>query len=140
MVVMQPRQWMTNMDLKDVYFHVPVVAVHHQFLRFSWLVTSYQFRILLFELSSASRIFTKTLEHIIALLMLPGVQLYTYFDDLQVMGETEVEVAQLFQMTIQVLVHAGVVVNLKKTELTLTQSHVYIGVRFQLDLGWLYLS
>ena len=36
MVVMQ-QQWMASVDLKDAYFHVPVVAVHHLFLRFNWM-------------------------------------------------------------------------------------------------------
>ena len=39
-VVMRPHQEMASMDLNDAYFHVPVVAVHHQFLRFSWQGTS----------------------------------------------------------------------------------------------------
>ena len=55
------------------------------------------------------------------------------------MGESEVEVAQSVQMVIQVLIHAGFIVNLKKSELTPTQDLVYIGARFRMDLGRLYL-
>ena len=55
------------------------------------------------------------------------------------MGESEVDVAQSVQMTIQVLVHAGFVVNLKKSKLTPTQDLVYIRARFWMDLGRLYL-
>ena len=56
------------------------------------------------------------------------------------MGESEVEVAQSIQTVIQVLVHAGFIVNLKKSELTQSQDLVCIGVRFRTDLSRLYLS
>ena len=39
-VVMRPHQWMLSIDLKDAYFHIRLVTVHHQFLRFSWQDTS----------------------------------------------------------------------------------------------------
>ena len=29
--VMHPHQWMASVDLKDAYFHIQVVTVHHQF-------------------------------------------------------------------------------------------------------------
>ena len=51
--IMRPHQWMASMDLKDTYFHVGVVAAHHQFLRFCWQGTSYPFGILLFGMSLA---------------------------------------------------------------------------------------
>ena len=37
MTVLSPGQWMASLDLKDVYFHVPIRAEHHRFLRFHWL-------------------------------------------------------------------------------------------------------
>ena len=49
------------------------------------------------------------------------------------------EVTQSIQKTIQVLVQAGFVVNLKKSELAPTQDLVYTGARFHMDLGRLYL-
>ena len=109
--VMRPQQWMASVDLKDTYFYVPVVAAHHQFLRFSWLGMSYQFRIP-FGLSSAPQVFTKTLAPLIAWLRLLRVQLYAYLNDLLVMGESKEEVAQSVQKTIQFLVQAEFVVNL----------------------------
>ena len=57
-----PLQWMASVDLKDAYFHIGVV----QFLRFSWLGQAYQFEALPFGLSSAPRVFTKTLAPLIA--------------------------------------------------------------------------
>ena len=68
--VMHPQLWMASVDLKDAYFHVLVVAVHHQFLRFCWQGTSYQFGVLPFGLSSGPRVFAKTLAPLIAWLQL----------------------------------------------------------------------
>ena len=74
-----------------------------------------------------------------AWLRLLGVQLYVYFDNLLVMGESKEEVAQSVQKTIQVLIQVGFVVNLKKSKLAPTQDFMYIVVRFWTDLGKLYL-
>ena len=54
------------MDLKDAYFHTGVVPSHHQYLRFSWLGQSYQFKALPFRLYSAPQVFTKTLSPLVA--------------------------------------------------------------------------
>ena len=67
------------------------------------------------------------------------VQLYAYLDDLLIVGDSEVEAAQSIQETLQFLIHAGFIVNLKKSELAPTQDLVYIGARFCMDLGRLYL-
>ena len=48
-------------------------------------------------------------------------------------------VAKSVQKTIQVLIQAGFVVNLKKSKLVPTQDLVYIGARFRMDLSRLYL-
>ena len=34
---MHPLQWWASVDLKDAYFHIRVVLVHRQYLRFNWL-------------------------------------------------------------------------------------------------------
>ena len=112
--------------------------LHHQFLRFCWQGTSCQFGILLLGLSLAPSVFTKTLAPLIVWLSLLKVQLYAYSDDL-IVGDSEVEVALSVKRTIQVLVHAGFIVNLKKSELAPTQELVYIRARFHLDVGRLYL-
>ena len=81
----------------------------------------------------------KTLAPLIVWRILLGVQIYTYLDKLLIVGDSEVEVAQFVQKTIQVLVQAGFVVNLKKSKLAPTQDLVHIGARFSMDLGRLYL-
>jgi hypothetical protein len=35
-----PGQWLASVDLKDAYFHTPIRAEHHKYLRFMWQCTS----------------------------------------------------------------------------------------------------
>ena len=91
------------MDLKDAYFHIGVVPAHHQYLRFRWLGQAYQFKALPFGLSSAPRVFTKTLAPLVAWLRLMGVQLYPYLNDILLLGESARDVEQSVQTTLQML-------------------------------------
>ena len=65
--------------------------------------------------------------------------MYPYLDDILLLGDSLHNVQQSVQMTLQVLIRAGFIVNLKKSHLNLTQDLVYIGARFRADLGRLYL-
>ena len=116
-----------------------MVPPHHQFLRFRCQGTSYQFGVVPFGLSWAPQVFTKTLAPLIGRLRLLGVQLYAYLDNLLIVGDSKVVAAQSVWETLQVLIHAGFVVKVKKSELAPTQDLVYIGARFRMDLGRLYL-
>ena len=137
--VMQPHQWLASVDLKDAYFHIGVTPAHRRYLRFHWLGQSYQFGALPFGLSSAPRVFTKTLAPLMAWLRLMGVHLYPYLNDILILGESFGEVEQSVQATLQVLTQAGFIVNLKKSNLAPTQDLVYIGARFQTDWDRAYL-
>ena len=70
-----------------------------------------------------------------AWLRLTGVQLYPYLILVELLHEVE----QSVQTTPQVLTQAGFIGNLKKSDLTPTQDLVYIGARFWMELGRLYL-
>ena len=73
---------MTKLDLMDAYFAVPIHHTHHQYLRFSFQGKCYQFICLLFGLSSAHWVFTKTLKPALALLRKMGVHLVYNIDDI----------------------------------------------------------
>ena len=62
------------------------------------------------------------------------MQLYPYLDIL-ILGESSREVEKSVQTTLPVLTKAGFIVNLKRSNLIPTQDLVYIGARFQTDLG-----
>ena len=49
-LAVQPGEWLSSIDLKDAYFHVPVQQLHRKYLCFSLQGTSYQYKVLPFGL------------------------------------------------------------------------------------------
>ena len=132
-------QWLASIDLKDAYFHVGILKDHSRFLRFLWQGSAYQFQALPFGLSSAPRVFTKLLQPLVAFLRTRGIVIYIYLDDILVTARSQSLVLEALRCTMQVLLRAGFMVNLTKSELSPTQDLVYIGGRFRTDLGMVFL-
>ena len=57
--LLQPKDWMAKLDLKDAYLQVPIHQSHQHLLTFLWEEKYYRFTCLPFGLSSAPRVFTK---------------------------------------------------------------------------------
>ena len=83
------KDWLAKVDLKDPYFAIPIHQCHHQYLRFTFQGKCYQFCCLPFGLSSAPWVFTKTLKPALALLQEMGVRLIAYIDDILVLAESK---------------------------------------------------
>ena len=64
----QPQEWVTKIDLKDVYHHILVHVDIRKYFRFVIAGKTYQFHVLPFGLSMAPREFTKTLAPVVQLL------------------------------------------------------------------------
>ena len=131
--------WMASIDLKDAYFHVLIHPSHRQFLRFVWSGVHLQYVTLPFGLSSAPRVFTKTLLPIVKALRALGVKIYAYLDDLLIVGASVEEVQRSLYLAIQYLTNAGFVLNVKKSDLHPAQDLHYIGAHFHADLGRIFL-
>ena len=54
--------WVTSIDLKDAYFHIPVQPTARKYLRFTHLQEVYQFKALPFGLTSAPLEFSRVTE------------------------------------------------------------------------------
>jgi hypothetical protein len=137
--VVPPGCWMASIDLKDAYFHVSILRSHRRFLRFRWKGQAFQFRAMPFGLSSAPRVFTKLLQPLMAFLRTRGISVYVYLDDILVTAPSPLLANQAVRETAQVLLHAGFIINLSKSELSPTQDITYIGGRFRTDLGMIFL-
>ena len=74
-----------------------------------------------------------------AWLRLKWIQLYPYFNDILLLGELSRELQQSLQTTLQVFTRAGFIVDLRKSDLVPTQDLIYIGARFRMDQGRVYL-
>ncbi|MCP3680799.1 MAG: hypothetical protein GY782_11310 [Gammaproteobacteria bacterium] len=131
--------WMVSVDLKDAYFHVSIHPAHRHFLRFVWSGVHLQYVTLPFGLSSAPRVFTKTLLPVIMALRALGVKVYAYLDDLLIVGSSVEETRHSLYLTIQYLTRAGFVLNIKKSDLVPTQNLQYLGTCFRTDVGRIFL-
>ena len=60
--------WLASIDLKDVYYHVPILESHRPFLRFAFQKRIFQYKVLPFGISPAPRVFTKILAPIVGML------------------------------------------------------------------------
>ena len=76
-----------------------------------------------FGLSSAPQVFTELLQPIVGLLRLRGISVYIYLDDILVMAPFPTMVQDAVRHTVQVLLHAGFLINLSKSELSPTSGY-----------------
>ena len=135
----QAGSWLASIDLKDAYFHVPIIKEHWKYLRFCILGQHLQYKVTPFGLSPAPRLFTRVVLALIAWLRLQGVRLHAYLDDILLVGSSPEETLRALRLTIETFVQAGFTINLKKSDLTPSQDLVYIGGRFRTDLGMVFL-
>ena len=77
--LMEKNCWFASVDLKDAYYSLPVHTDHQQSLRFRWRGTLYQFTCMPNGLTSAPRIFTKTMKVVFSLLRKRYLRLNSIF-------------------------------------------------------------
>ena len=83
--ILQERDFMVKLDLKDAYLAVPIHKDHQCNLQFHWENRFFQFVALPFGLSSAPWIFTKILKTVVGCLRRRGIRLMIYLDDILIL-------------------------------------------------------
>ena len=86
--LIQERDWMCKLDLKDAYFNVPLNRNSRKFVRFQWKWTLYEFMSLCFRLGPAPRVFTKLFKISISLLRKINIRVIIYLDDMLILSHT----------------------------------------------------
>lgn len=121
-------EWVTTIDLKDAYFHIPIAEHHWRFLRFAFQGKHFQFRVLPFGLSLSPRVFTRVVAAALSPLQARGIKILPYLDDWLICAPTR---EQASRDTVTVLEHIdrlGLRVNLDKSNLAPAQRTVFLGV------------
>ena len=131
MKALKVGDWMTSLDLKDAYFHIPIHPGHRQYLRFCIQDRCYQYRVLPFGLTTSPRTFTKVLAPVIAYLHSRGILAFPYLDDILFSAKSEAKLASQMTLVKQVFSQAGFIINVKKSSMTPSQDMVFIGARIQ---------
>jgi len=124
--------WVTSIDLKDAYLHVPVRVDDQSYLCFMYKGILYRFQAMPFGLSTAPRIFTRMTKVVAAHLRRRGIQIFMYLDDWLIVSSSREQALLDLEVTLRVTQDLGWVVNFKKSNLIPTQSPIFLGA--QLDL------
>ncbi|KAF0039330.1 hypothetical protein F2P81_007565 [Scophthalmus maximus] len=120
--------WFASIDLKDAYFHVPIVPRHRKFLRFSFRGVQFQYNRLPFGYSLAPRTFAKCVETALEPLRRRGIRVLFYLDDLVIMASSERSAALHTVELASHLTLLGFAINWRKSSPVPTQSIMYLGV------------
>ena len=123
--------WLTSVDPKDAYWHVPIAESYQKYLAFSLPMgggpNSFAFRAMPFGLSIAPRIFTKLCAVLVRTLKERGVEVFAYLDDWLIIARTEKESRAVTARVTRLLTKVGFVINEEKSHLIPTQKIEWIG-------------
>ena len=74
-------EWVTSIDFKDAYFHIPIHSHSWKYMRFHIQGQSYQFKALPFGLSTAPMEFTVVAKEVKLMALQRGIRIHQYLDD-----------------------------------------------------------
>ena len=85
---LQVGEWVTSIDFKDAYFHIPIHSQSRKYMRFHIQGQSYQFKALPFGLSTAPMEFTVVAKEVKLMALRQGIRIHQYLDDWLVRAST----------------------------------------------------
>ena len=125
---LSPPAWLTSLDLKDAYLHVPMRQNLHKFLALSCWGKLFFFRALPFGLATAPWLFTMLMEAALTSLRKEGMNILGYIDDLVLWNSSKSELQLQTFRAIQVLESLGLTINLKKSCPSPVSSLAWLGI------------
>ena len=130
---LQQGEWVTSVDFKDAYFHIPIQEQSRKYLRFHVQGRTYQFKALPFGLSTAPMEFTVLAKEVKLMAIHKGIRIHQYLDDWLVRAKSQQICLQHTQSLVKMCQNLGWLVNLEKSELEPKQVFNFVG--YQFDLG-----
>ena len=132
---LQQGEWITSIDFKDAYFHIPIQEQSRKYLRFHIQGQTYQFKALPFGLSTAPLEFTVVAKEVKLMAIHKGIRIHQYLDDWLVRAGSHQVCLQHTQELVQICQELGWLVNLEKSELEPKQIFDFVGYQFDLKAG-----
>ena len=132
---LQAGEWVTSIDFKDAYFHIPIHSQSRKYMRFHLQGWSYQFKALPFGLSTAPMEFTVVAKEVKLIALQKGIRIHQYLDDWLVRASTHDTCLQHTQTLVTLCQDLGWQVNREKSELVPEQVFNFVGYQFDLKEG-----
>ena len=131
---LQVGEWVTSIDFKDAYFHIPIHSQSRKYMRFHIQGQSYQFKALPVGLSTAPMEFTVVAKEVKLMALQRGIKIHQYLDDCLVRATSHQNCLQHTQTLVPLCRELSWLVN-KKSELDPKQVFNFIGYQFDLREG-----
>ena len=132
---LQQGEWVTSIDFKDAYFHIPIQEQSRKYLRFHIQGQTFQFKALPFGLSPAPMEFTVIAKEVKLMAVQKGIRIHQYLDDWLVRATSHRDCLQHTQVLVKMCQDLGWMVNLEKSELEPKQVFNFVGYQFDLESG-----
>ena len=132
---LQQGEWVTSVDFKDAYFHIPIQEQSRKYLRFHVQGRTYQFKALPFGPSTAPMEFTVLAKEVKLMAAHKGIRIHQYLDDWLVRARTPQICLHHTRILIKMCQDLGWLVNLEKSELEPQQVFNFVGYQFDLRSG-----
>ena len=132
---LQQGEWVTSVDFKDAYFHIPIQEQSRKYLRFHVQGRTYQFKALPFGLSTAPMEFTVLAKEVKLMAIHKGIRIHQYLDDWLVRARSHQICLQHTQILVKLCQDLGWLVNMEKSELEPKQVFNFVGYQFDLRSG-----
>ena len=114
---LQVGEWVTSIDFKDAYFHMPIHSQSRKYMRFHIQGRSYQFKALPFGLSTAPMEFTVVAKEVKLMALQRGIRIHQYLDDWLVRATSHQTCLQHTLTLVALCRELGWLVNKEKSEL-----------------------
>ena len=128
---LQTREWVTSIDFKDAYLHMPIQNQSRKYLRFHVQRKIYQFQALPFGLSTAPLEFIVVAKEVKLMALQKGIKIHQYLDDWLVWARSYQTCLQHTQTLVALCQELGWLVNMEKSELEPN----FVGYQFNLKEG-----
>ena len=132
---LQIGEWVTSVDFKDAYFHIPIQSQSRKYMRFQIQNKSYQFKALPFGLSTAPMEFTVVAKEVKFIALQKGIRIHQYLGDWLVRARSHQICLQHTQTLVPLCQELGWLVNNDKSELVPKQVFNFVGYYFDLREG-----
>ena len=110
---LQLGEWVTSIEFKDAYFHIPIQEQSRKYMRFHVRGWTYQFKALPFGLSTAPMEFTVIAKEVKLMAIHKGIRIHQYLDDWLVRARSHQICLQDTQDLVKMCQQLGLLVNLE---------------------------